>query len=263
MQGGLLVNRATLTERPSLTQAGRRFLEHSRQLLDLYGETCTECREIANAVPTAKIHSLHFAVNITAQIRDALDGSGMYDGRQFEYRRVDVPVREALDAGQVDFAVQYEIAPEMSKFAAAGLRECYGWVPLKPQRLCFLVSAGNPLARGDGITAAQAEAHESVQEYSPSYESWYKALVALFQEHGAQIRLKMITKDPREGAAFPIGSRDTCLCTERFARYYESLDVEDVRPLRVEWFDPLVYPFLVYRRDNGNENVRRIIACMG
>ncbi len=53
------------------------------------------------------------------------------------------------------------------------------------------------------------------------------------------------------------------LCTECFARYYQDLDVEGVRSLRVERFEPVIYPFLVYRRDTESVMARRIVEAFG
>ena len=66
-------------------------------------------------------------------------------------------------------------------------------------------------------------------------------------EKTCRISFKLTAENPRNGVAFPIGNRGICLCTERFARYYSDLGVEDVIILPVKEFTPVVYPFLVYR----------------
>ena len=260
--GVRLVERGVLGEKNTLTPAGQRFLERSRKILDQLDSTVQEVRDIGRAVPPARIHSLHFVLNISSQLRNAYERTGDFDGKRFVYKKISVPIVEALDNDLVDFAVHYEARPVMGRFSREPFRSTYGWIPLAPQALRVLVEPNHPLASRETVGFDDAERYEVVNEDSLSYESWYATLQEVFAMRGHSLSLRLVPEDPRDGGALPIGPRDLCVCTDRFAEYYRNLEVEEVRELRFEEPEPLVYPFLVYRRDNPSERVREIVEVM-
>lgn len=260
--GVSLVKRGALGEKNSLTPAGQRFLERSRKILDQLDCAVQEARGIGQAIPPARIHSLHFVLNISSQLRAAYERTGSFSGKRFEYKKVSVPIVEALDNNLIDFAVHYEARPAMGRFSREPFKRIYGWIPLAPQALRILVNPNHPLANYETVGFASAERYEVVNEDSLSYESWYATLQEVFALRGASLSLRLAPEDPRDGGALPIGLRDLCVCTDRFAEYYRNLEVEAVRELRFEEPEPLVYPFLVYRRDNPSARVLEIVEIM-
>ena len=105
-----------------------------------------ECRAIANELPPALIHDVHCSFNVNAQLRRALEAHGTAGGN-FAYVDTPLPLRAALDQGVIDFAAFMEPADRMEAFRSDELAQTYGWLPLAPEPLCFLVGLGNPLAR--------------------------------------------------------------------------------------------------------------------
>lgn len=212
---------------------------------------------------SARIHSLYFAIGISPQVTSALEAAGCGGGRRFEYRKIDIDARSALDAREIDFVVHYEPHEKPICYDSENLRNEYGWIAPAPEPVCFLVSTSNDLASAKALDVGMIGSREIINEQSASYGSWYSTLETIFREHGCPITMKLVLSDPRDGSPFPIGSRDICLCTERFARYYEDLSVEGVVRKPVAGFDPRVFPYLVYRRNNPNSNVRAIVESMG
>lgn len=259
----LVLRASSPAERNTLTASGKVFLEEAQSMLRAFDRMVSDCRRASLECPPARIHSLYFAVGISPQVTAALDAGGYGGGRRFEYRKVDMGIRDALDNGEIDFAIHYEPHRTGMAYDTEGLRDEYGWIALIPEPVCFLVGTSNGLACASELDVGMIGSREVVNEQSASYASWYSTLETIFLEHGCPITMKLVPNDPRDGSPFPIGNRDICLCTERFAHYYEDLSVEGVVKKPPRGFDPHVYPYLVYRRDNTNSNVRAIVECMG
>lgn len=126
-----------------------------------------------------------------------------------------------------------------------------------------MTGLGNPLAQKSTISLADIEQSQIITIENSSHSNWQNATSAIFGAHGCTLNFKLMHDSPLAGGAFPIGPRNIVLCTQRFARYYQDLDVEDVRSLRVEGFEPVIYPFLVYRRDTESVMARRIVEAFG
>lgn len=261
--GVLLVERgATGTGKNTLTPGGRRFLELVQGWLDEYDAIVAECREIQNTLPPARIQDMHRSFNINSQLRRALEAHGATSGN-FAYVDTPLPLRSALDQKVLDFAVFAEPTPQMEAFRSEDLASTYGWLPLASEPLCFLTGLGNPLAQKSTISLADIEQSQIITIENSSHSNWQNATSAIFGTHGCTLNFKLMHDSPLAGGAFPIGPRNIVLCTQRFARYYQDLDVEDVRSLRVEGFEPVIYPFLVYRRDTESVMARRIVEAFG
>ena len=259
--GATLVRRGAAGAGNCLTPAGLRFLDHAGDLLRRYDAMVADCRRLQGTEPPARIQDVRHGFNVVGQLHGMLHGCGARDVG-FAYVKTDLPICDALDRGEIDFAVHLEPMPQMVTFSHSALRALYGWVPLEPERVCFLAGRGNPLF-GTGTVGASALASCRVfSSGSPAYESWYSALPAVFLRHGCLFELDSVPDTPLDGGPFPVGPDQLCLCTERFARYYTDLGVETVDTLYVEDFDPFVYPFLVYRLDSAEPAARRIIDCL-
>lgn len=259
--GAALVVRGANGGRNALTPAGRRFLERTEPWLAEYDAIVAECRELAAAVPPARIQDMHCSLNINSQLRLALKKAGVAIGN-FSYVSVYQPIREALDRGVVDFAVHCEPCPRMRTYAADLARD-YGWIALAPEPLCVLAGAGNPCASGSDIGLDELGRASIITIENAAYCNWPEATSEAFAAHGCTLSFRAVHDSPLEGGAIPIGPRDLVLCTRRFARYYEDLDVEDVCELEIRGYEPVIYPFLVYRRDTASVVARQVIAAMG
>ena len=259
--GMLLVERgAAGTGKNALTPAGRRYLELAGAWLDEHDAIVAECRLIADELPPARIHDVHCSFNVNAQLRRALEAHGTAGGN-FAYVDTPLPLRAALDQGVIDFAAFMEPADRMEAFRSDELAQTYGWLPLAPEPLCFLVGLGNPLARSATISLDAVRRSQIITIETSSYTNWQNATAQIFAQHGCSLNFRIVRDAPLVGGAFPVGPRNLVLCTQRFAGYYQDLDVEDVRALTLEEFVPVVYPFLVYRRDTESVVARRIVEA--
>ena len=260
--GILLVERgAAGTGKNTLTPAGRRYLELTGTWLDEHDAIVDECRRIASELPPARIHDVHCSFNVNAQLRRALEAQGTAVGN-FAYVDTPLPLRPALDQGILDFAAFIASTPHMDVFRNPELAKTYGWIPLAPEPLCFLVGLGNPLARSATIALDAVGRSQIITIETSSYTNWQNATAKIFAQHGCSLTFRTVRDTPLSGGAFPIGPRNIVLCTQRFAGYYQDLDVEDVRALTLEDFVPIVYPFLIYRHDTTSIMARRLIAAM-
>lgn len=257
-----LVERGLNGGRNALTPAGRRFLERSKPWLAEYDAIVGECRELGAAVPPARIQDMHCNLNINSQLRAALKAQGVPVGN-FSYVSIDRPIRQALDRGMVDFAVHCEPAPEMRALADPALAAVYGWIALAPESLCVLAGASNPCAAETTVGLDAIAATPILTMENAEFCNWPDATSEIFAAQGCRLSFKAVHDSPLEGGALPVGSHDLVICTRRFARYYQDLDVEDVCVLEVREFVPTIYPFLVYRRDTASVVARQVIAAMG
>ncbi len=260
--GATLIRRGVAGAGNCLTPAGRRFLDYAIEGLRRFDAIVGELRELDRVAPPARIQDVRHGFNVVGQLHACLRERGLNDVG-FSYVKTDLPICDALDRGEIDFAVHLEPVPRMTVFAYDDLRDVYGWIPLAPERVCFLVGRGNPLFGGGTINFAALAACDVFSGGSPAYESWYSAMPAIFRMQGCPFELGALPDTPLDGGAYPIGPDRVCLCTERFARYYDDLGVETVDVLHVEEFEPFVYPFLVYRLDCASSEARRIIDCLG
>lgn len=259
--GATLVRRGAAGAGNCLTPVGLRFLEHAGDLLRRYDAMVADCRRLQDTEPPARIQDVRHGFNVVGQLHGMLREHGVRNVG-FAYVKTDLPICDALDQGEIDFAVHLEPTPRMATFSYSMLESLYGWIPLEPERICFLAGRGNPLFGTGAVDLATLEECRVFSSGSPAYESWYAALPAVFLRHGCLFSLDSMPDTPLDGGAFPIGSDRLCLCTERFAHYYTDLGVETVDTLYVEDFEPLVYPFLVFRRDCSSPSARRIVDCL-
>lgn len=259
--GAPLVNRGVAGAPNTLTPAGLRFVELGGELLDAQQRLLEGCREAAEEASPARISDVNKGFNINAQLREALARFG-HHSVNVTYVKIDMPKKDALDRGVVDFAIADSPSPSMSNQRFLSRPQEYGWLPFKPERLGFLMGAGNPLASKDALTKEDVEATEFVYPSSPAYDSWHASLLAAMAACGCSVRSVAIADYTRDGGAIPLLDTRAVIATECFAEYYQGLDVEDVRFLRLAGEEPRIYPFLVYRRDNRAPAVRVIVECL-
>lgn len=134
---------------------------------------------------------------------------------------------------------------------------------LQPERLCVLVGQDNPLALHPEIPAKELERCPIVTMEEAEHTNWVKTLSQLFGSHGCSLHYRVINDNTRFGGTFPLGRQGAAICTERFAHFYEDLDVETTRRLKIEDFDPVVNFFLVWRKDSKTPLVRQVMKALG
>lgn len=257
----LLVERATVGKRNTLTPTGHRFLAMAEDLLAQYDGIVKECRRVYSEVPPARIQDMRDVFNIISQLRHRLSEAGLGNGN-FAYTSVKGPIAQALDDNVVDFATIVECTPKPHAFLAPELAERYGSVALKPEELCLLVSKHSPLAALEETPAALLASHPVVTIEESLYTNWMQAVRSIFADRGIALTFKVVRDSPHSGGAFPLAAEDVVICTQHFSRYYRQIDVEDVVEVSLGAEAPVVYPFLVYRRDTTSQAVRQVIeAC--
>lgn len=260
--GVQLVERGLNGGSNSLTQAGRRLAELARPWLAEYEGMVGELRELQAAIPPARIQDVRCSVNVNSQLRRALEAHGMPSGN-FAYVETVLPIRQALDQRQLDLAFYVESEPRMRAFSGPDLAQAYGWLPLAPEPLCFIAGANNPLAADPEIGLADVGRSQIITIESSTMTNWTNATEDVFRRQGCSLSFRVVHDNPIAGGAFPVGARSLVLCTRWYAKYYQELDVEDVHVLRVAEFEPVIYPFLVFRRDTESQITRQIIEAFG
>ena len=115
----------------------------------------------------------------------------------------------------------------------------------------------------DAVSALEQFTAPIITIENAAYCNWPEATSEAFAARGCTLAFKAVHDSPLEGGAIPVGPHDLVLCTRRFARYYEDLDVEDVCELDIRGFEPIIYPFLVYRHDTSSVVARQAIEAMG
>lgn len=255
-----LVQRGGSSDKNRLTPTGVLFVDLATQLLSSYEELVEECRELDSRKPPVRIQGVQHGFTVVSQLRQLMESQGLPTGN-FRHVKTDLSICDALNQDLIDFAVHLEPTDRMGVFSAPEMAEIYGWIPLKPEVICFLVGAGNPLFGAGQIDVATLADSEIIYASSPAYESWMSAVTGAFLVHGTFVRLKGLPDTPLEGGAFPVGPHRLAVCTERFARYYHDLDAEVTDVLYVRDYTPVMYPFLVYRRDNPSSAVQQLVEC--
>ena len=258
----VLVDRSPAGGGNTLTPAGRRFLERSLTLLSDYAEAVEDVRRVYSSQQPARIQDFRSTLNITSQLRRLLEPTGGYSGN-FAYVAVEGSVWTALDKGLLDLAVRVEVGSELVFPSHVPNPQDYGWMSLQPERLCVFVGQDNPLALHPEIPAKELERCPIVTMEEAEHTNWVKTFSQLFGSHGCSLHYRVINDNTRFGGAFPLGRQGAAICTERFAHFYEDLDVETTRRLKIEDFDPVVNFFLVWRKDSKTPLVRQVMKALG
>ena len=256
--GFTVLKRGFSNKGPCLTAAGKALLEKARGIIDAWDQALAEAQAISRAPAPARVQGLYYCINLNPQIKQALDGYQNLFGRLYEYVDVRVDIRDALDSGLVDFVVHHESQPKMLEFSKPEWKDAYCWIALEDEPLCFVVGANNPLVLKGTVTLDEVMKYDVINQWSPAFSSWYSSLSLILARHGMLPRFRFVANDPRSGLALPIGNDGVFLCTQRMAAWYDGLGIEDVSILDVVDFDESIFPFLVFRADNRNQNVRRL-----
>lgn len=259
--GVSLVVRRGVGEENILTPAGQVFLERTQTLLKDYNDIVLECQSTERMAPKAFIHSLVTSTNINAQIQQALQKDGTGNSLDlFTIKEIDNNICDALDRDDIDFAVHFEPHKEMRAFAGKDSQELYGWIPFAPERLCFFMKASHPLAHKKPLLLEDLKPYEIISGQSASYKSWYFTLTQLLAEHGFALNLKLLVDDPRRGQGLSLEDNRVCLSSEQCAKLHKGMLTEEVVIRQIEDLDSPAFPFLVFRKDNTNPHVQRIIS---
>lgn len=254
--GVTLVNRSATGEN-TLTAAGRTYLESAVPLVQSHDRLVSKCREMQSVLPPARIHQdVRYVTNVAFQVRELLESQGLPSGN-ISYVSTQVAAMKALDQDILDFAFYASPASDILPSLEAG----YGFIALRPETLCVLVNAANPLAQGESINLQEIEQSTIITIESSRDTNWVGASTELFAAQNCKLTFKYVPDNPFRGGAFPIGMSDIVLCTKYYARYYENLEVEDVKALRIEKAAPVLYPYLIYRHDMSSVVGNQIVQA--
>ena len=257
-----LVARGVMGAPNTLTTAGARFLDFSRAACAQYDTVVGECRDLAVAEDPVRIQDVRHVVNVTSQLR-ALMKEADVARADFTYVPADGVACDSLDQGIVDLALLFEADAEASRFHGEGRAETYGLIPLHPERLVALAGESNALYGRATVSLAELAPFNAMRGDTPFFEDASRAIAAVFASAGHRLTFRAYSDRPLAGGAYPMALGDVNICTERFAQYYRDLDAEDFSVLEIEDFQPLLYPFLVYRRDNESAPLVRIAEALG
>lgn len=255
-----LIARGGINEANRLTAAGKLFLSRIQAILADYDQLARECRATQEQPPRARVHQFLFTLGMSDQIVAALEAKGVQSGWDlFEPKPFDLDVRTALDTSTIDLGLHFETGPCPAAFSSGPDLATYGTIPLEPERIVLVVRADSPLATADSVTLADLDECTWVNDYSASYRSWYDAVERLFGEHGCVVKWKLVSREEGSGRSFSLEQGDVSACAEGYARAAYEANPLTTTIVTVREFDPVVYPFLVYRRDNENPCVRAIV----
>lgn len=259
--GVTLVKRGGVSGQTALTVAGARFLDYARRAVAEYDSAIEECRQIEAAEPPVKLQDLRHVINAVSQLRTQLKDAGCATGN-FSYVPVTGPVLDALDDGTVDFAFSFQPFADAPGLRGTSWEEEYGAIPLRPEPLRAVVSAESALAGREAISLAELEQARVLRGDSAFFEQVSDAIAAVFASRGCRLSFSAFSDRPLSGGAYPMDAQHVNLCTERFIQYYSDLDAEDFSVVGIEDFQPTIYPFLLYRRDNESPAVQRIVGVL-
>lgn len=260
--GVTLVRRGGVSGQTVLTEAGARFLDYARRTVADYDGAIEECRQIEAAEPPVKLQDLRHVINAVSQLRARLKEADCATGN-FSYVPVTGPVLDALDSGTVDFAFSFQPFEDAPGLRGSPWEKEYGAIALRPESLRAMVSADSPLAGRGSISLTEIEQARVLRGDSAFFEQMSDALAALFAAQGCRLSFVAFSDRPLSGGAYPMDAQHVNLCTEHFVQYYRDLDAEDFTVLDIEGFQPVFYPFLLYRRDNESPVVHRIVDAWG
>lgn len=256
-----LVSRGGVSGQTVLTEAGARFLDYARRAVADYDGAIEECRQIEAAEPPIKLQDLRHVINAVSQLRARLKEAGCATGN-FSYVPVAGPVLDALDSGMVDFAFSFQPFADAPGLRGSSWEAEYGAIALRPESLRAMVSANSSFADKGSISLAEIEQARVLRGDSAFFEQMSDVLAALFAAQGCKLSFAAFSDRPLSGGAYPMEAQHVNLCTDRFIQYYRDLDAEDFEVIDIEGFDPVFYPFLLYRRDNDSPAVRRIVSAL-
>lgn len=260
--GADLVARGTMGAPNALTTAGTRFLDFCRSACVQYDVVVGECRDLAVAEEPVRIQDVRHVVNVTSQLRIRMKEAGVARA-DFAYVPADGPLGDGIDRGVADLELLFAADAGASAFWAEGRGRDYGLIPLQPEPLRVLAGEGNALFGRTSVALAELAPFNAMRGESAFFEETSRVIGAVFAAAGLPLTFRAYADKPINGGAYPMAPTDVNICTERFVQYYRDLDAEDFSVLTIEDFQPVLYPFLVYRRDNESPAVRRIVDALG
>lgn len=260
--GATLVERGGVGSQSALTIAGVRFLSYARRAIADYDAIARECYRIEHADPPVRIQDVRHVVNVVPQLRLLLKEAGQ-EAANYTYVAVEGTAREALDGEIVDLAVVLEPFGRLEELEGEFPRDAYGVVALAPEPLFAMVGVTSPYFHRATITPSEVERSRVLRGDNAFFDRASRSIARIFAARGCDLTFSAHADHPLHGGAYPLEASDVNICTERFVQYYRDLDAEDFAVLQVEEFEPALYPFLVFRRNNANPAVRALARRVG
>lgn len=259
--GTTLVIRGGLGTPNALTPAGVRFREFADDMVSAYEQLVDDCHEIAGQDPPVRIQDVRHVINVIPQLRamvndDYLLGSG------FSYVRIDGVTRDALELGAVDFILTLEPTPHWSGANDPFSDNAYAIIALQPEEMVAMVSSVSPYYTASSLSLADVAELQLMGGNTPFFADVRESIAQIFATVNCPVSFHVVSDRALDGDAYPMKPEDLNVCTRRFARYYQDLDVEDVHELEIEDFTPVLYPYLICKRDNPSHVVQKLIQML-
>lgn len=256
--GTTLVIRGGLGAANTLTPAGIRFREFAETMVFAYDELVDDCHEIAAQDPPVCIQDVRHIVNVIPQLRAMVDDERLL-GSGFSYMAVEGDPLEALEAGAVDFVVALKAAPDWDGADDPKTDESHAVIALQPEAMTAFVSRMSPHYGKLSIALADMASLQVMGADTPFFAHVRNTVAEIFAQVNCPVVFRVISDRALGGDAYPMRPTDINVCTQRFARYYQDLDVEDVQELKIEGLTPIMYPYLICKRDNPSQVVQKLI----
>lgn len=256
--GTTLVVRGGLGTANALTPAGVRFREFAENMVSAYDTLVDDCHEIAAQDPPVRIQDVRHIVNVIPQLRAMVDDERLL-GSGFSYVSVDGNLLDALEADIVDFVVALKATSDWSGDDDPKLDGSYAKIALQPEEMTAFVSRVSPHYDKLSIPLADMASLQVMGADTPFFASVRNTVAEIFAQVNTPVSFRVFTDRALGGDAYPMRATDINVCTRRFARYYQDLDVEDVQELEIEGLTPVMYPYLICKRDNPSQVVQKLI----
>jgi DNA-binding transcriptional LysR family regulator len=260
--GVSLVKRAFENGFNTLTVAGQQFIFRTRPWLDEYDDIVVECHNLQALTPPVRIYGTKsFIINAPAQLQHALSKHGI-TVYNFAYVDARLPGLEVLDRELSEFFVYYEAVKSVRWLSDPEMAKVYGSIPLAPEPLSFMASAESTFGGRNSISLSELENYKIIVMEDALFNNWLKATTEIFNQDIRKCHIKAVPASPLFGGAFPITPDTLAMVTDRFAKYYKDLNLENVVFLEIEDLNLFVYPFLIYRKDTPSDRARQIIDAL-
>lgn len=254
--GATLVERGGVGGQSSLSVAGIRFLSYAKKAIADYDAIVCECQKIEHAIPPLRIQDIRHVVNVVPQLRMLMQEAP--EGINYAYVAFEGAACEALEGGAVDATVVLEPSASVEALRGEFPPEVYGILPLAPEPLLAMVGTESPYFERDSLSLEEIGKGRILRGDNAFFDRASRSIGRVFAEVGCELSFAAYADHPFRGGAYPLEANDINICTQRFVQYYRDLDAEDFAALTVEGFEPFLYPFLIFRRDNGAPAVRAL-----
>ncbi len=256
--GTTLVVRGGLGSANTLTPAGVRFCEFADNMVAAYDTLVDDCHEIAAQDPPVRIQDVRHIVNVIPQLR-AMLGEDYPQRTGFSYVRMDGVPLDALESGDVDFVVMIKGGFKGADVEAPQVSDAYALVALQPETVVAFVNSASPHFSKTSMRLSDLAGLQLMGGDTPFFAHVRESLGETLASANCPVTFRVVSDRPKDGDAYPMRPTDINVCTSRFAKYYQDLDVEDIQILTFEGVIPLMYPYLICKRDNPSPVVQKLI----